>query len=132
VTVDLFGEQRVHIPDNSPLEREANHILELVARDSSLLNGTTMGQIDRKLLLAVWKDNGMMSAAQTGDWATLEAWAMDTKRCIDPEVVGRARRWLLEHDQIRVPSVAVADAERQRQRIGKSLHPRVVGTRARR
>ena len=121
MTTDLFGETRVHIPDNPTLEREANHILELVAREPELLNGNKVGEIDRKLLLAVWKDNGVREIVQRADWNLFETWAMTAKLCVDPEIVSRARRWLAEHDHIRLPQQAVADAERQRQRIGRSL-----------
>ncbi len=121
MATDLFGETRVHIPDNPTLERECNHILELVARQPELLNGTKMGEIDRKLLLAVWRDNGVREIIQRADWLLFEAWAMNPKLCVDPEIVGRARRWLAEKDYIRLPQAAVQNAEQQRQRIGRSL-----------
>jgi len=117
---DLFGEQRVEIKGNPKLELTANHILKLVKEDPDLLNGDKMKEIDRKLRQAVWRDNGL--TAVLGDkLEAFEEWASDSNRCIDPEIIQRARRHLIQHDLIRVSAEAVRDAEKMRQRVSGSL-----------
>ena len=117
---DLFGEQRIKVEGNSVLETTANHILRLVTENPGLLTDKKIKYIDHNLRMAVWKDNGL--SAVLGDKLNdFEEWAKDNNRCIDPEVIRRARQYLVEHDYIRLPAEAVRDAERKRQFVSSSF-----------
>ena len=118
---DLFGETRIHIEGNPLLESVANHILDLVKRDPALLDGDTVGRVDRQIMCALWADDGIREFIPADKWEAFKAWATNPKRMIDPEAISRARRYLLEKDFIRVSSAAIKDAEFQRQRIGRSV-----------
>jgi len=41
--------------------------------------------------------------------------------CYNPDVLRRARRWLLEHDEIRVSKEAILNAEKQKAKIASSM-----------
>ncbi len=114
---NLFNEPSVSIPDNPTLERAAIKLLKLVEGDPSLLSGVKVGEIDRKIRFAFWMENGLKDILAPDQVGAVEAFVMDPKRCIDPEVINRARRWLTEHDRIRLPSKAVQAAERDRARL---------------
>ncbi len=119
---DLFGEPaRVEIDNNGVLERVANHILDVVRRNPSLTDGETVGEIERKLLISVWLDDGLRTlipdVKQRGD---ITNW-LRSKQCVDPETVGRARRYLQSKDLIRLPQKAIVEAERHRERIARSV-----------
>ncbi len=118
---NLFGEPRIRIEGNPLLEGVCNHILELVQRNPELLNGKTVGEIDRQLTLAIWVDNGAKLIVQSGDWQKFSEWVMNQKVCIDAETVGRSRRFLAERDYIRLPQEAIKNAEGHRQRIARSV-----------
>ena len=118
---DLFSQTRIIIQGNPLLEGIANHILELVQRNPELLKGDKVGVIDRKLLLAIWFDEGLNQILNSEQWEAFKAWAMNPKTCPDPEAISRARRYLAERDYIRLPKQAIEDAERQRQRISRSV-----------
>ena len=55
----LFGENHIKIEDNPLLEGIANHILDLVAHDQNLIKGKTVGEINNKLMRAIWEDEGV-------------------------------------------------------------------------
>ncbi len=119
---DLFGEApRISIPNNEMLANLCNHILDLVGRDPSLLDGKTVGNIDRKLMLAIWENNGLLLIVKSGDIERFRGWAMNPKVCVDAEAISRARRYLSEKDFIRLPKTAIEQAERHRQRIARSV-----------
>jgi hypothetical protein len=112
----LFGERTVSIPDNPTLAVQCNHLLRLTDKDKSLLDGESMGMIDRKLMVAVYEDNGLKAAASLG-YEALEEFLMDSKRAPSPDTISRARRWLLEHDYLRVSQKALKDAFNQEKRL---------------
>ena len=120
-TPDMFDGERVIIEDNKPLAHAANLILEEVHRDSTLLDGDSVGEIDRKIRAAVWLYHGLREILHK-EWhedredAFLE-WAKDPKRCIDTELLRRARQWLVEKDKIRVSAAAIKDSEETRKRL---------------
>ncbi len=118
---NLFNEPQIHIDGNPLLEGVCNHILELVQRQPELLNGKTVGEIDRQLTLAIWADNGAKPIVQSGDWQKFSEWVMNPKACIDAETTGRARRYLLEKDLIRLSQSVIQAAEQHRQRIARSV-----------
>ena len=120
-TTDLFGEKRVSIGGNTPLERIANQILELVGRNPDLLNGDKVGEIDSKLTLAIWYDSGLGQFIPEDRREAFAQWFSNPKQCADYELISRARRWLLEHDHIRISATAIQDAERHRVRIAQSV-----------
>ncbi len=118
---NLFNEPSVSIPDNPTLERAAIMLLKLVEGDPSLLNGEKVGEIDRKLRFALYMDQGLRDILTPDQVGAVEEFLMDSKRCIDPEVINRARRWLVEHDRIRLPAKAVQAAERDRSRLSSAF-----------
>lgn len=119
VSVDFFGEHHpVKMKDNPTLENMANHILNLAKHYPNLLDGDTMQEIDRKLLLAIWWEHGINK--HLGNWESFSNW-VKSKDFVDTDLVTRARRLLLSRDLIRVSSRALLDAERHRQRIERSV-----------
>jgi len=56
---NLFNEQVIKIPGNPKLEGIANRILELVQQNPDLLEGDKVGEIDRKITLALWYSEGL-------------------------------------------------------------------------
>lgn len=118
---DLFGEQRIKIAGNPLLEGIANHILDLIARDPGLLDGDKVGDIDRRLTLAIWYENGLRDYIPEDRRDAFAEWFMDPKRCPDDEAISRARRYLAERDYIRLPQKAVQNAEHHRERIARSV-----------
>ncbi len=122
--IDMLGKEYddpvVRLEDNKLLEGVANHILELVKRYPNLIEGKTVGEIDRKLKIAFWLET-IKPVIHSGSIDRFIEWAKNPKQCIDTETIGRARRFLLERDLIRLPSSVILDAERHRQRIARSV-----------
>ncbi len=118
---DLFGEQRIQITGNPLLEGLCNHILQLVEKDPELLNGEQVGIINRKLTLALWKDEGLRNVLDSENMERFEGWFMNIKSCPGVEAIERAVRYLSSNDFIRLPKKAIEDAERHRQRISRSV-----------
>jgi hypothetical protein len=118
-TKDFFGGiHQVQIKDNRVLESTANHILKLTKRFPNLLDGESMKVIYRKILLAIWWDSGLIPSL--GSWDSYSKWVMSDK-FIDPELITRSIRILLQKDLIRVSARAIRDGEQHRQRIVESL-----------
>lgn len=120
MTQDLFGEERITIPGNSYLADIANHILNLTRRDPLLLTGASIGEINRKVTLAVWEDSGLTPQVFAGGRETFRAWFMNTKLKQEEEIA-RALRYLVQKDYRRLPKVAIEAAEQHRQRIARSV-----------
>lgn len=116
---DLFNEQRVMIPDNKPLEEAANLILHLVKYNPALLDGETMGEIDRAIMAEAWLDVGLLKNA-TDEFA-FRLFIGSLPSCYDTDVLRRARRWLIEHDAIRVSKEVILNAEKQKAKITSSM-----------
>ena len=116
---DLFKEPRVMIPDNKPLEEAANLILYLVKYNPALLDGETMGEIDRAIMAEAWIDAGLLK--NVADELAFRLFIGGLPACYDTDVLRRARRWLLEHDEIRVSKEAILNAERQKAKIASSM-----------
>lgn len=114
---DLFGQPAVVIPGNPTLEKAANLIARAVKEAPELLDGDTIGTIDRQLRFALWRDLGLGDILTEEQLEKVREFVLDPKRCLDPEVINRARRWLMENDHIRVSASAAQDAERQRARL---------------
>ncbi len=119
---DLFGEApRVSITNNQMLAQLANHILDIVRLHPEVLDGNNVGLIDRKLMVYVWLDDGLRSLIPDVDQrAEITKW-LCSKACVDPDAIGRARRYLVERDLIRVSAAAVKNAENHRERIARSV-----------
>jgi signal transduction histidine kinase len=118
---DLFGEQRVRIDGNPKLEGIANHVLELVHRNPSLLDGDTVGEINRKVYLDVMLDSGLVPILKSGDVEKFKEWFLNKKNCDTEEEVARSLRYLIERDLARISAKAVKAAEENRQRIARSV-----------
>ena len=118
---NLFGEQRIHIEGNPKLEGIANHILELVARDPTLLEGDKVGIIDRQITLALWYEEGLNQFIPEDKREAFANWFSDLRNCSDEEAISRARRYLVERDIIRLPQKAILNAETHRRNISRSV-----------
>ena len=118
---DMFGGPHIIINENPLLAGIANHILELVKEYPELIDGLTVGEIDRKLTLAIWFSEGLNRILTDEQKEQFTTWAMNPKTCPDPEAISRARRYLVEKDYIRLPKQAIETAERHRQRIARSV-----------
>ena len=118
---DFFGNQRVRIPDNRPLEKAAALILEVVASEPGILDGATVGEIDRSLQCAIWLMQGL-GAILGENVEEFKKWFAGNS--VDGDLVRRARRYLVEHDHIRISAEAVRAAERQRARLTGTFGPR--------
>ncbi len=118
---DLFGDTDVKIPNNPTLESAAKHLLRLIKEDIKLIDGDRVGEVDRKLRMAVWMDQGLAQILHPEQVEAFKEWACDPKRCIDPELVRRARQHLVQHDYIRLSGAAMKDAEQQRARLAQSF-----------
>lgn len=121
MSIDLFGEERIHIKDNPKLEGIANHILDLYRRlPDYLLNGDSIGEINRKIHLEIMLDGGLRQAIETVE--SFKIWYLDKKsNSVTEEECARALRYLAERDIIRLPMKAVQSAEQHRQRISQSV-----------
>ncbi len=120
MTTDMFGERRITILGNSYLADIANHVLELTERDPSLLTGNSIGEINRKVTLAVWEDSGLTPQVLAGGRDAFRKWFMNAK-VNQEEEVARALRWLSANDHVRLPTKAIQDAEQHRLRIARSV-----------
>ena len=119
---DLFGAQRIVISGNPKLEGIANHILELYQRNPHILDGDSIGEINRQVHLSVMLDNGLLPVLQSGSTDNFKAWYLDKKKNPDTEEeCARALRYLVERDYLRLPKKAIEEAERHRQRIARSV-----------
>lgn len=116
---DLFQEYRVVIPDNKPLEEAANLILHLVKYNPALLDGETMGEIDRAIMAEAWLDAGILK--NVADKVAFRLFISSLPSCCDTDVLRRARRWLIEHDAVRVSKTAIINADRQKAKIASSF-----------
>jgi len=114
----LFGEQHIKIEGNPKLEGIANNILDMVQHNPELLKGDTVGDIDKKLTLAIWWSEGLHQFVSEDNQQLFTRWFL---KAIDEEAVSRARRFLAERDFIRLPQSAIQTAERHRQRISRSV-----------
>lgn len=118
----LFGENHIKIEDNPLLEGIANHILDLVAHDQNLIKGKTVGEINNKLMRAIWEDEGVSQVLTKEQLDQFFTWYDKSKSRIGYDGISRALRYLV-HDLgvINLPAEAILDAERHRQRIQRSV-----------
>ena len=121
---NLFGEQQVDMPDNPNLAKAANLILKAVRNSPEILDGNTIGNIDRKLRVAIWLTQGLADILSDEQIERFRLWAQDSSRCIDPELIRRARQYLVQHDHIRLSAEALRDGERQRSRLSGAFRRR--------
>ena len=118
---DLFGDRDVRIPDNPSLEWMARLILRLTDAEKTLLDGNRMGDVDRQIRMAVWMEKGLADILTPDQVKAFTEWALDSKRCVDPELIRRARAWLIQHDYIRVSGAAMKSATQQGTRLAGSF-----------
>jgi hypothetical protein len=120
--VDLFGEKRVLIPDNPKLANICSHILELYSRNPHLLDGKSIGEINRKVHLEIMLDNGLLPVIQSGNVDKFKEWYGDKKLNPDTEEeCARALRFLVSKDYIRLPAEVIRESEQMRQHIERTL-----------
>jgi hypothetical protein len=117
---DLFGEERevVKIKDNGVLEKACNRLLQMTKYDPELLNGNTMGEIDRRIFAEIlWEDCFQNLIKPERKQIFIDAML----KAPEQDVYTRARRELLSRDLIRVSSEAIKSGERYRARIAGAM-----------
>jgi hypothetical protein len=117
---DMFGTKRISIPDNPTLERVATMIFDLYENHyPEMFDGKEIKDINRTVRRIVWEENGLAAILMgEGDkLAEFEKWHSDSTKCIDPEIITRATRYLVEKDFVRISASAVKSGERQRVRL---------------
>lgn len=110
---------RVVIAGNEVLQKACNRLLEMIDRDPSLLDGNSMAEVDRKLYAETLWEDGIHRLLSIDKKPAFIDIVIKTQ---DSEVTSRARRWLLEHDYIRLSSQVVKKAEQFRARISGAMH----------
>ncbi len=115
---DLFNEPHITIKDNQVLENAANRLLLMIQRNPELLNGDTIGEIDRKIYAEILWEDGVQNILPSDK---KEEFVKVVSKAPESDVLTRARRYLAEADLIRLPSKAIQSAERFRSRIAGSL-----------
>lgn len=119
---DLFNENRIRIKGDNYLNAIAQHIYDLYERDKSLTQGESIGEINRKIHLAVMMDSGL-SRILSGDNVkeNFSEWYL-TKQCVTEEETARALRGLTSAGIINLPKNVVLKAEQHKTRIASSQH----------
>ena len=117
---DLFGEERISIAGNQYLADICNHILNLIPEGSPLLTGKSIGEINRKVTLAVWEDSGLTPEVWKGGREAFHKWFM-SKQVNQEEEIARALRYLTSHNIRHLPHDVIVKAEQHRQRIARSV-----------
>ncbi len=115
---DLFSEPHIQIKDNQVLERACNRLLLMCQQHPELLNGNSVGEIDRRIYAEIlWEDgiHHLIPSDKKTEFINV------VQRTQESDVYSRGRRWLAEKDLIRLPAKAVQDAERMRSRISGAL-----------
>lgn len=125
---DLFGEE-VHefqIDGNPMLASICRHILDLKSRNPNNLNekiknANSIGEVDKMLLISIWLDDGLRGIiTDTELRGKVTSWML-SKACLDPDAIGRARRFLMSKGEFPVPTKLIVDAEHHRERIARSV-----------
>jgi len=126
---DLFGRKRISIPDNPTLEKVAEMILNLSEQYPEMLDGKTISEVDRDIRCIVWMENGLRAILISDPMTTgsqrlaeFESWHSNPQTCTDAELLTRARRYLVEHDLIRLSKAALVEGEQHRARLSRAFH----------
>jgi hypothetical protein len=118
IQTDLFEEPHIQIKDNPILEKAVNRLLLMIQRDSTLLDGDSMAEIDRTIYANVLLEDGAQKMILPDK---REEFIKLIIKSQDGEIYGRARRYILEHDLKRVKASAVKSAEQFRSRIASGM-----------
>ena len=122
---NLFGEDALMIQDNPTLQRVAMRILELSKHYPEMFDGQTIGEVDRNIRQIVWLESGLYSVLTLDSFndrlKAFEKWHADNTQCVDTELLSRARRYLVEHDYIRLSASAIRSGERHKQRLTRAF-----------
>lgn len=111
VVQDLFGEKRITIKDNPRLELIANHVYKLVSQKPELLTGKKVGEINRKVALALYFDNGLENILKIGTKEAFSEWFM---KQYTQEEIARATRELILNNYIHIDPQIIRQSERDR------------------
>jgi len=87
---------------------QAEHIIEIISR-TPFEGYTKMSQYDKHLILEYWRQlDGLDSALQKPE--EFKDWFL--KQATNPELIRRARQWLIEHNYL-IPSKSVEEFAQQ-------------------
>ena len=115
---DMFGEEHIYIKDNEVLARACTRLLDMTKRHPELLKGTSVAEIDRKIFASILWEDGVQHLIPSDK---KEEFFKVITKTQDGEVWGRARRYLLEHDHIRLASSVIKKAEIMRSKISGAM-----------
>ena len=116
---DFFGGvHTVQIKDNAVLERACNRLLNMIKDNPSLLDGDTVGTVDRRIYAELlWEDCFKTLIAQEKKSVFINAML----KAPEGEVYSRARRELQNRDLIRLSANAIRSSENFRNRIAGAM-----------
>ncbi len=126
---DLFGKpipSDIQIGGNPMLEAICRHILDLKEHNTNGLTerieqAGSIGEVDKLLMVSLWLDDGLRAIlVDTEVRKKVTSWML-SHACLDPDAIGRARRYLMSKGKFAVPTKLIVDAERHRARIAKSV-----------
>ncbi len=115
---DLLGEPHIQIKDNIVLEKACNRLLLLCQRNPQLLDGHSMGEIDRRLYAEILWEDGIQHLVPSDKKQEFVSVVIKTQ---ESDVFTRARRYLLEKTLITLPAKIIVEAERTRARIAGAM-----------
>ncbi len=121
--IDLFGEPEcIHVKGDSYLNKIARHIYDLWERDHSLSSGNSMGEINRKIHLAIMLDSGLSNILNGQNIKeNFTKWYL-SKEYPTEEETARAIRALVNDGLISIPKAVIVKSEQFRNRISQSQH----------
>ena len=123
---DLFGEaveqNGISIPGNKVLEDSANLVMHLLRYNPNLLDGDNVAKIDRRIFVEAMLESGLRQILIPEQVELFTNFVVNLKGYQERDALGRARRWLLENDKIRISKGAILNAESQKVRIAGAMH----------
>ncbi len=108
--LSFYPQQRVIIKGLPQTQRIANEILDLVDANKSLTDGNDLGVMDRKIWVSLCLPELRRIVPDIDMRGNLTEFLCDPKRCPSPEIVSRARRYLVQHDHIRLSKSAIENS----------------------
>ena len=119
---NLFGEKVITIKGDSFLNGVAQHIYDLWQHDNSIATGESIGQINRKIHLAIMMDSGLSNILNCPKMQkeSFTRWYL-SKECPTEEETARATRGLVEAGHIPIPRHIIVKAEQFRARIASKM-----------
>ncbi len=110
----FYKPQRVIIPGLPQSQKVANEILDLVDYNKDLIDGSDLGVIDRKLWVSVILPQLRELIPDVTMRGNLTEFLCDPKRCVSMDLISRTRRYLVDHDHLRLSKSAIENSIEQK------------------